>query len=158
MSAIISDCGEYRYTLERAIPGGNGKAVLFVMLNPSTADASKDDPTIRRCIGFARAWGASRLMVGNLSAWRSTDPAMVPQMPWGPQCDTHLDAMASRADLIVCAWGANAARMQHRAGDVCMLLAEHRPIHHLGLTRDGHPKHPLYLRADALPRRWEQTP
>jgi len=156
MTAILSACGQYRYTLERGIPGGNGQAVLFVMLNPSTADASKDDPTIRRCIGFARAWCYSRLLVGNLSAWRSTDPAEVHQMPWGPQCDAHLDEMAGRSDLIVCAWGSHATRMQWRAGDVCALLAEHSPIHHLGLTKGGQPRHPLYLHADTVPVRWTQ--
>jgi len=157
MTAILSDCGQYRYTLEREIPGGNGQAVLFVMLNPSTADASEDDPTIRRCVGFARAWGYSRLLVGNLSAYRATQPADVLGQPRGPLCDRHLLAMANRAERIVCAWGSNAKRMTLRVGDVRAMLGFYRDLYHLGLTQDGHPKHPLYLRADTLPIRWEQT-
>ncbi len=156
MTAVPADGGQYRYTLKRAIPGGNGQAVLFVMLNPSTADANVDDPTIRRCIGFARAWGYSRLLVGNLSAYRATKPADMLGQPCGPLCNHHLLAMAKRADLIVCAWGSNAKGMTLRAGDVRTMLSPNgeRPLHHLGLTKGGHPKHPLYLRADTQPIRW----
>ena len=171
MSAIISDCGRYRYTLERYVESVHPaptkgrevaadvtmpipRAVLFVMLNPSTADETADDPTIRRCIGFARAWGFSRLLVGNLFAYRATYPEDLRRAadPVGPGCDRELRNLAVRADLIVCAWGAQGGS---RASWVRKFLASAgKPMHHLGLTRDGQPKHPLYLRCDTQPQPW----
>lgn len=138
---------------------------MFVMLNPSTADASTDDPTIRRCRGFARREGASRLVVVNLFTERATKPSslFVSADPVGPDADEALRrAMAlvdvSAGDLVVCAWGAAPAgappgfRALHRerAGHV-MGLAEAMgvPLKALGLTSGGQPRHPLYVRGDA---------
>lgn len=149
MSAVISACGTYRYLLQREWLGGyfRGRA-LFVMLNPSTADATQDDPTIRRCIGFAKAWGCAGLEVVNLYAFRATKPAemFAAADPVGPRNDTHILAAANRAKVIVLGWGANAKR--DRSTDVRALLSD-RQVNALGFTKDGHPRHPLYVRGDA---------
>jgi hypothetical protein len=153
--AEISECGRYRYTLGRQ--WGDGPLVTFVMLNPSTADAEMDDPTIRRCLGFARSWGAGALHVVNLYALRSTDPAalwVVPD-PVGPDNDRHLAQHAHLAVRdgapIVAAWGANAR--QDRVAAVRALPGMDR-LQCLGVTKDGAPRHPLYLPAIAEPRPW----
>ncbi len=146
MSAILSPCGRYRYSLTRTFFTGRGR-VLFVMLNPSTADAEIDDPTIRRCIGFARRWGFQELAVANLFAWRATDPRELRQAvdPVGPENDRHLMRLSGCADAVIAAWGAR-GNYHNRAAEVLGLLEG--AIEHLGLTKQGHPKHPLYLRAD----------
>src|SRR5581483_9586135 len=95
----------YRYSLARFF--GDGGVVNFIMLNPSTADAETDDPTIRRCLGFAKAWGYGTLVVTNLFAYRATDPAELAKAgdPVGPDNDTRLWSEAQLSDLVVCAWG-----------------------------------------------------
>ena len=145
MSATFSDCGRYRYTLERHWDEGQ-PAVLFVMLNPSTADAEKDDPTIRRCIRFAKDWGYGSLLVGNLFAWRATDPKALigVEDPVGPGNDAALVGMRDRARGVVCAWGANKAAHGTRADTVKAMLGQSWA---LGLTRGGMPRHPLYVPA-----------
>jgi|SRR5690349_11377452 len=144
--------GRYRFTLWRALPGGLGR-VLFIMLNPSTAGARQDDPTIRRCIGFARAWGFARMDVVNLFALRATHPADLRRArdPVGAGNDRAIAAAARRADLVVAAWGVHGA-LAARDRAVRALLAD-RPLHCLGVTRAGHPRHPLYLPAATRPVR-----
>ena len=150
MSTVFSPCGQYRYRLSRAWLLGEG-TVLFVMLNPSTADAEMDDPTVRRCMGFARRWGFQGLVVGNLFAWRATDPRELQRAsdPVGPENDRHLAEMSGGADVTIVAWGAHDVQ-RGRASDVLGLLKG--SVEHLGLTKQGHPRHPLYLRADAARR------
>ncbi len=148
--------GEYRYWLARWWAClGNGR-VLFVMLNPSTADATKDDPTIRRCIDFAKREGYTRLEVVNLYALRATDPKELKwhPSPIGPNNAREIETAAKMASAIVCAWGNNAPA--ERAAEVLAQLRRdaHCPIFHLGLTKSGQPKHPLYLRADQPFIRW----
>lgn len=151
-SAIISECGEYRYTLERAwdesLP-----PVAFVMLNPSTADATEDDPTIRRCIGFARSWGYGGIVIVNLFAIRGADPTIIRMhsAPVGPENDKHILSAASRAAEIVCAWGAWGGHLSRDAA-VCRMLAGRKKVS-LKRTKDGSPGHPLYIKstADRLP-------
>lgn len=150
MAATISPCGLYRYTLSRELPGlyGDGSTALFVMLNPSTADANVDDPTIRRCISFAREWGCARLEVVNLYAYRSTDPSALWDVvdPVGPDNAEHLRRAARRAKHAVCAWGANAH--SEIAIPACETLkAAGCELWCLGLTKSGHPKHPLYVKS-----------
>lgn len=149
MSAIISPCGTYRYSLTR--PGEPNAArgpALFLMLNPSTADASLDDPTIRRCRGFAKAWDCAGIVVANMYALRATDPAAlwVHPDPIGPDNDAWLAHLIREHETVVCAWGANAKaervaavrKMFHRlSAPVC-----------LGVTKHGAPRHPLYIRSD----------
>jgi hypothetical protein len=149
-SAVISECGTYRYLLTRTWDGSL-PGVGFIMLNPSTADASVDDPTIRRCIGFAKAWGYGAITVRNLYALRSTDPKALRSHPHphGPDNYRYLEAAVSD-DLTVCAWGANADPIDSR-GLIDALLGWGGQPHHLGLTKGGFPKHPLYLRADTTP-------
>jgi hypothetical protein len=143
-SAVFDRHGRYRYQLKRRWAGG-GRAIAFVMLNPSTADAERDDPTIRRCGGFARAWGFSAMTVVNLFALRTTDPARLRRArdPIGPGNDEHIAAAASSCDALVLAWGAHGA-LGGRDHDVLALLHGCRPAC-LGVTRSGQPRHPLYL-------------
>lgn len=146
-TAVISECGRYRYALERHIGGGCGN-VLFVMLNPSTADASKDDPTIRRCKGFARRWGYSGLLVANLYAWRATDPDELAKAedPVGPEWAYHVCSLAKRSGCIVAAWGSHASL--HRQETVRDFLRQYNRVQCLGRTKNYSPKHPLYVKAD----------
>ena len=140
---MFSPCRTYRYSLWRKWIGGNGYAML-VGLNPSTADETQDDPTIRRCIAFAKSWGYSALCMANLFAYRATDPnsMLAATDPVGPENDNYLRMLAKRAGVVVAAWGANGAH-RGRAAEVVALLD--RELHCLALTRGGHPGHPLYL-------------
>lgn len=157
MGAILSDCGRYRYRLWRDLEpsleeaGRKPETVLFLMLNPSTADHREDDPTIRRCVGFARRLGYQRLSVGNLYAFRATDPAQLQeaQDPVGPGNDAHLWKLAREADQIVAAWGANPGPVLEREREVRELVASTTSrIFCLGTTKAGRPRHPLYLPKD----------
>ena len=118
------------------------------MCNPSTADEHQDDPTIRRCIDFARAWSHRDLVVVNLFALRSTDPRGLCRVddPVGPLNDTYIWGAVYEADLTVCAWG-NWGATNGRSKDVLARLLPHfaDKMRHLGLTNDGEPGHPLYL-------------
>lgn len=149
--ATFSPDGVYRYRLLRR--WSRGARVVWVMLNPSTADAQRDDPTIRRCIGFSRAWGFGAMEVVNLYALRATEPGVVRghDEPVGPENDRYIVAAASRGAHVIAAWGAfpwAAARADHVLE---LLMRARRPVRCLGLTRGGHPRHPLYARADARP-------
>lgn len=148
-NALFSPCNEYRYLLTR--PGSSGEAspTVFLMLNPSTADHLVDDPTIRRCRGFATAWGGAPLVVLNLYALRSPDPAALwnHRDPVGPDNDRWLLEHAQSHRDIVCAWGNNAGPERVRSV-AQMLLAGGARLWCLGTTKRGAPKHPLYVRAD----------
>jgi hypothetical protein len=159
MSAIISVCGQYRYQLAR--PGGTmtvGEApAVFVMLNPSTADETLDDPTIRRCRSFAAQWGNDGIIVANLYALRSTDPAALwkHRNPIGPDNDDHLYELAISHGRIVCAWGANAEI--DRVRDVAKIFRDAgAKLLCLGVTNHGAPRHPLYVRADQPLIEWTE--
>lgn len=161
--ARISDDGFYRYTLGRrwSPPDGPG-SMVFVMLNPSAANAELDDPTIRRCIGFAKREGCGGVHVVNLFAWRATKPeAMFAAQAdghdvIGPENDDTLRETFRAAALegrpVIAAWGVHGTE---RAGFVRLLAeAAGARLQALGLTKDGHPRHPLYVRADAQLRVW----
>ena len=158
--ADISPCGLYRYRLWRTWSAKpDARRVLFVMLNPSTADGSQDDPTLRRCVGFAHAWGYGALTVCNLFAWRATDPSEllvrgVDRV--GPENDAALALAAQDAHLVVAAWGAFRGTT-HRAPAVLAALRQRHAVHALGLTRGGDPKHPLYLPGDLKPVPWMEA-
>jgi hypothetical protein len=151
MSAVISDCGTFRYALTRGDWLGGTGTVLFVMLNPSTADASTDDATIRRCIGFAWDWGFARLTVANLFAYRATNPddlivaARAGVDPVGPDNDRWIVRLASGASQIVAAWGAHRAA-EARTTRVLELLGP--DVMCLGQTKSLAPRHPVRLRRD----------
>ncbi len=152
-TAEISPDGLYRYLLGRR--WGEGPRATFVMLNPSTADAEQDDPTIRRCVGFAKSWGMGAVQVANLYALRSTDPAALWRAadPVGPDNDAVLTAcaMVHEGAPLVAAWGAHAKprRVRH-----VLQLPGFERLQVLGVTKSGQPRHPLYLRSDATLRPW----
>lgn len=126
--------------------------MLFVGLNPSTATAAKDDPTIRRCVGFAIQWGFDWYLMGNLYAYRSTDPKVLPTVPdpIGPENIDHLRWMAQKSELVIAAWGMNKLNRDAKVeADWLMGLARARC---LGTNKDGSPKHPLYLPKDTAVR------
>ncbi len=151
--AEFSECLQYRYALGRQFKHGVGRC-LFVMLNPSTADADLDDPTIRRCMNYAHEWGFCRLVVVNIFAWRSTDPKVLKKLPdpIGPQNNATIIREADKADLVICAWGAH-GKLYGR-GRIVRAVLDDRHTCHLGLTKAGQPKHPLYLKADLKPERF----
>lgn len=144
--AVLSACGRFRYHLSRH--WGPGPVLLYVMLNPSTADASIDDATIRRCATFAWAHGFGGFEVVNLWAYRSTDPKALRAAGYlvGPDNDWHIARSAERCDAICVAWGTNAAGLA-RPGEVLLLLQQYgaKPLQCLAVTRGGHPGHPLML-------------
>ena len=186
--ATISPCGTYRYRLWREwrlhpLPAhwdwwteddgspcvdGAGQQIgeplscVFVMLNPSTADGDQDDPTIRRCVSFAKALGYDRLEVVNLFAYRATKPADLLRLnhddePWGPANRLNINTALDLAGIVICAWGVHGT---HLGQDETVLgwlewwidsLDRDVPIVALGLTKDGHPRHPLYLPANSQP-------
>lgn len=148
-NATISPCGLYRYTLERRWDD-DLPSVMFICLNPSTADEHVDDPTVRRCIGFARSLGFGSLVMTNLFAFRSTDPRglLTASNPIGPENDAWLDRMHQQTDLAISAWGTKGCFLErHRA-----VVARFRDLQCLGITKDGYPRHPLYIRSDASPQ------
>lgn len=146
--ALFDPSERYRYWLARmwdpSLP-----TVNFLMLNPSTADQYQLDPTVTRCLHYARRWGFGALIVTNIFAYRSTDPKALYTLddPVGPENDAYLLKAAAQVGLRVVAWGTHGALLgRHEA--VLALLAEY-PLTALGVTQEGFPKHPLYLRADA---------
>jgi hypothetical protein len=174
-SAVFDEREEYRYLLTRDfVPETGLGSVTFIMLNPSTADALKNDPTITRCSNFAKAWGYSRLEVVNLFALRSTDPSRLKtaEDPTGGFTnDSHIVDSVRESEMTVLAWGAGGKL--HGQGDRVLRLLERTLmrsgsvtstcsrrllegwLHVLGLTKHGEPRHPLYLRHDAQPIRFE---
>lgn len=156
--AILSGDGVYRYWLMRELGTTTGHGTcLFIMLNPSTADASIDDPTIRRCQIFARDWGYDVLEVVNLFAFRATSPADMKRAanPVGPLNDDHILQAARRADLAVAAWGQHGT-FKGRSGELRQLLINERiPLHALKRGKDDQPSHPLYLPASLEPVRMD---
>lgn len=154
-SAVISDCGRYRYELRRVWE--EHSLLEFIMLNPSTADAMLDDPTIRRCIAFAKRWGFGGLVVRNLYAYRATKPIDLETacQPIGPQ---NLDYLRrTDADVTVAAWGA------HPLADLWRRVVPSEDVLYrngskmlcLGVNANGSPKHPLYVPSERKPVVWK---
>jgi hypothetical protein len=129
---------------------------LFVMLNPSTADGEVDDPTIRRCVGFAQTWGYGALEVVNLYAYRTTLPVELgaPADPVGPLNDSRILEADRSCDLVVCAWGNNSMAVRRAPAVLELFRGAGTPLRCLGLTKSGQPRHPLYLRRDLRPIPW----
>lgn len=151
--AVLSDDKVYRYTLTRR--WGDGKPVVWVMLNPSTADAEVDDPTITRCIRFTERWGYQAMTVVNLFAFRATDPRRLKTArdPVGPFNDTAIMDAISEAAFVVAAWGTWGSTFK-RDKEFLELIGAQK-VKALGVTGDGDPRHPLYLRADARLINWK---
>ena len=145
--AVISDCGTYRYLLRRAWNHDQPRA-LFVMLNPSTADAKIDDPTIRSCIRLCKSWSYGSFEVINLFGLRSTEPNVLlkARSPVGPDNDNIAEGAIGRSDISICAWGAHKVA-KRRNRKMWELIIRHRPAAFcLGTTKAGAPKHPLYIK------------
>lgn len=146
---------QWRFRLSR-VWDPSGTRCVFVMLNPSTATELVLDRTVARCVRFAQLWGHGALEVVNLFAYRATRPAdmRAASDPVGSGNDDAILAAVRHADLTVAAWGVH-AQHQGRGEHVRTLLTDAvAPLHHLRLTRDGHPGHPLYVRGDSLPQPW----
>jgi hypothetical protein len=150
--AILSPDEVYRYRLWRNLPEGIAGRGLFVMLNPSTADAAVDDPTIRRCTSFAQRFGWTRYDVVNLFSVRTTDPKKLPHLKFdltGPDHHFHFRDAILDADMVICAWGADVMAVGP-GGDAINLIRQLGEVPLcLGVSANGAPRHPLYLRKDA---------
>lgn len=153
MTAIFSDCRTWRYRLERVWDTALPRAA-FILLNPSTADETNDDPTIRHCIGYAKTWGMGGLVLGNIFAYRATDSFELrrEEDPVGPDNDQHLAEIAVASSILVCGWGAHGRLRQRDRRAVEIIEAAGARPHALKLTRFGEPGHPLYLRKNLQPR------
>ena len=148
-SATFSPDGLYRYRLTREWSNVH-PSLAWIMLNPSTADAIHDDPTIRKCIKFAQRWGYGRIEVVNLFAFRATNPAELRRVahPVGSLNDTTIGEVLDEALDVVCAWGVNNP-IPERATQVMGMIHDRRIIPKaLRITKDWHPGHPLYIRDD----------
>ncbi len=153
--ARYSDCERYRYDLTR-VWDSSGRRLLYVMLNPSKATEMANDPTVERCERRARALGFGGFRVANIFAWRETDPQRLKQAadPVGPDNDAALREGAAWADVVLCAWGAHGAHLGRGRAVETLLRDTSRPLMHLGLTKAGHPRHPLYIGYAVQPVPW----
>lgn len=136
----------HRYVLWRRWGFETNRICTFVGLNPSTADETQDDPTIRRCIRFSKEWGFDAYVMLNAYGFRATDPRDMKAAvdPVGPENDRYIAAVAAVSDCVVAAWGTHCRA--ERQTEICRLMQ--RDVYCLGRTKAGFPKHPLYLRAD----------
>ena len=145
----------YRYTLTRYFPpiGRKGK-VCFFMLNPSTADETKDDRTVRRCVGFAHDWGYLTLDVLNAFAYRDKNPKVLRKVadPIGPEYDKYVLPRLKQMDLVICAWGSDPAMKKRQPEMLDLIRKAGKVPHYLEMTDTGYPGHPLYLKADLKPQ------
>lgn len=146
--AIFSDCKKYRYALWR-VWDTELPLVMFLMLNPSTADESADDPTLRRCIGYAKEWGYGGVIKANLFAYRSTDFSKLYDVedPIGPLTDKYLKKLKSKSSTVIGAWG-NWGAYKERSVHIRSIFPE---LYCLKINASGEPAHPLYLRKTLKP-------
>lgn len=147
-SAELSACRNYRYALWRSWDDSKPR-VMFIGLNPSTADEAQDDPTLRRCMNYAQAWGYGSVCITNLFAFRATEPndMKIAKNPIGPDNDKWLKKLVSQSNLIVAAWG-NDGSFLNRSTEVRKFLPE---LHCLKCNKLGEPAHPLYQKANLSP-------
>ena len=152
--AAFSPCGAYRYLLWR-LPSLRASVLGMGMLNPSTADERADDPTIARCRRIAAKSGFANLLVWNLFAFRATAPADLKRAsePVGPNNDATIALALGLSRRTILAWGSHASHLG-RGAQVLARLPANMPVAALGLTKQGQPRHPLYLSAEVRPRRW----
>ena len=154
-TATFSIFRKYRYVLWRWWDQAKQYA-LFIGLNPSTADETNDDPTIQRCMGFARTWGYGGLCMMNLFAYRATDPKEMMKYPFpiGPENDRRLIQLSRRAGIVIACWGTKGT-FQDRSQIVCAMLKD---LKCLGTTKTGQPRHPLYLARNIKLRQYRERP
>ena len=151
--AILDRSMNYRYSLWR-IWDENLPQVTFIMLNPSTADDKENDPTLRRCINFAVSWGFGSLEVVNLFALRSTNPNLLTSTinPVGKKNNKYILAAIERSEKVILAWGTKGVLYNRDKEVVKLLKKKGIPLYVLELTKDGHPRHPLYVKGSELPK------
>ena len=153
--ATLSRCRKYRYVLWRKWDNFlvDELYVMFICLNPSTADEKIDDKTVIRCINFAKDWGFSGMYITNLFAYRTKDVAKLLKAkdPVGPRNDHYILETSKDSKIVVAAWGSN-GKFNNRDLVVMKMLPE---LHYLKCTKDGHPWRPLYLPKDLKPKLWE---
>lgn len=154
-TAVYSDCEAYRYLLTR-VWNPDGKRALFIMLNPSTATETQNDPTVERCERRARTLGYGAFRVTNIFAYRATDPKVMRAQSdaIGPSNMKAIADSCDWADDIICAWGAHGEHVAQGAAVETLLREKALATYHLGLTKAGHPKHPLYIAYAQTPERW----
>lgn len=150
--ADISECGKYRYSLWR-IWDDTKQKVLFICLNPSTADADNDDATIRRCIGYAKSWGYGGVYMGNLFAFRAREPKDMKSAtdPVGPENNRYLRELSNTCEMIICGWGGDGG-YQDRSSYVIKNRILPIKVHYLKMNKSGEPGHPLYLKKSLKPQ------
>ncbi len=151
-TAAFSRCRQYRYALWRTWESTQ-KQVLFICLNPSIADEENDDPTLIRCINYAKSWGFGSVCIANLFAYKATKPydLLANNSPIGPRNNHWLKKLADESDLCVAAWG-NHGSYLGRSAKVQKLIPN---LHYLKITKLGEPAHPLYLKASFMPIPWQ---
>lgn len=144
--AVYSDCERYRYALTRTWASDSPR-LTWVMLNPSTADERRNDPTIERCQRRTVALGFGAMRIANLFAWRATDPKALKKAasPEGADNAKALEQAFSWADTVILGWGVHGAHRDAGPRLLVSLRRRRKPIWHLGLTQAGHPRHPLYV-------------
>ena len=154
-TAVYSDCEKYRYSLTRVWEPAGRKA-FFVMLNPSTATEVQNDPTVERCGRRSRTLGFGAFRVANIFAWRDTDPRKMRAAtdPVGPANDAVIAEGCAWADQVICAWGTHGEHLKRGAQVEALMRATNLPLYHLGLSKAGHPKHPLYIAYAVQPELW----
>ena len=147
--AVFDVSGRYRYSLWRAWSAYHPR-IAFVLLNPSTADEQRNDPTIRRCMGFARAWNFGSMEVVNLFAYRATDDRELLKTddPIGEENNYYLVQAVELCSTVVVGWGTRGTLLA-RDRQILSLIAGRKDVHCLGITKNGQPRHPLYLKGDA---------
>ncbi len=153
--AVYSPCEKYRYSLTRTWDA-EGQRLLYIMLNPSKATELANDPTVERCERRARALGYGSFRVCNLFGLRETDPTRLKRArrPIGPDNPDQLAQALDWADAVLCAWGVHGAHRDQASAVLPILQASGTPLLALGITKDGHPRHPLYVGYAVQPAPW----
>jgi hypothetical protein len=151
-AAVYSECETYRYALTRTWDN-TGNRLLFIMLNPSKATELANDPTIERCERRAKLLGYGALRVCNLFALRETDPARLKRAkkPEGPDNSAQLTEALAWCDVVLCSWGVHGAHRDQAAKLLPLFRSAKKPLLALGVTKDGHPRHPLYVSYETAP-------
>lgn len=160
----FSPCRKWRYTLLHrwdtddlfTQPKPNPRLIAWIALNPSTADENQLDPTLRRIRGFSQLWGYDGFIMLNLFAWRDTDPKKMKQVPdpVGPENDRYILQTANSVDLLITAWGTHGTHLDREQHVLNLLKPATAKIAHIGLTKNKHPRHPLYAPGDHPPIPW----
>ena len=159
---LFSPDRKYRYFLSRelrSLPFNETKTVNFCMLNPSTADEVKNDPTVERCERRAIAMGFTRLIITNLFGWRATDASQIRKVsdPVGGGNDFAICNAVELSDLVICAWGNNGCFLDRGERVIRLILSRQATPHYLRLTKTGQPEHPLYIPYSIHPKPWGKS-